>query len=281
MRRWAIATGVTAVALAAAGAAIANHVTQADPATVPTGFLAAHNSIEEIPLSACAARAVTPNEPDIFIPARTTRCETRRQVGTRIRGRHSSKSSRIGDVRGQGQCVGRRHTTLARASSTAASAMSTTAIAGPDRSTSTMWSTSTAGLADARHPRHHGAGADSNAKEGRDEQEADHDDHAGRCVGNARRNVDGDGRPEDVGPRTTRLPQAPEPATCSHGDTGLNGMMNDRHVFDIMIPLVEASFAAGMHALARRDTRVDSSAYHLSRRRGPSRPRRATPNRAS
>jgi hypothetical protein len=27
--------------------------------------------------------------------------------------------------------------------------------------------------------------------------------------------------------------------------TGLNGMMNDRHVFDIMIPLVEASVAAG------------------------------------
>ena len=27
--------------------------------------------------------------------------------------------------------------------------------------------------------------------------------------------------------------------------TGLNGMMNDKHVFDIMIPLVEASFGAG------------------------------------
>jgi quercetin dioxygenase-like cupin family protein len=40
--------------------------TQADPATVPTGFLAAHNSIEEIPLSALA-RAVTPNGADIFI----------------------------------------------------------------------------------------------------------------------------------------------------------------------------------------------------------------------
>jgi hypothetical protein len=66
MRRWAIATGIAAVALAAAGAAIANHVTQADPATVPTGFLAAHNSIEEIPLAALA-RAVTPNGADVFI----------------------------------------------------------------------------------------------------------------------------------------------------------------------------------------------------------------------
>jgi hypothetical protein len=28
-------------------------------------------------------------------------------------------------------------------------------------------------------------------------------------------------------------------------DTGLSGMMNDKHVFDIMIPLVEASFGAG------------------------------------
>jgi hypothetical protein len=28
-------------------------------------------------------------------------------------------------------------------------------------------------------------------------------------------------------------------------ERGLGGMMNDRHVFDIMIPLVEASLAAG------------------------------------
>lgn len=66
MRSWAIATGVAAVALAAAGAAIANHVTPVDPATVPTGFLAAHNSIDEIPLSALA-RAVTPDGADVFI----------------------------------------------------------------------------------------------------------------------------------------------------------------------------------------------------------------------
>jgi quercetin dioxygenase-like cupin family protein len=66
MRRWAIATGVAAVALAAAGAAIANHVTQVDPATVPTGFLAAHNSIRDVPVSALA-RAVTPDGTDAFI----------------------------------------------------------------------------------------------------------------------------------------------------------------------------------------------------------------------
>jgi quercetin dioxygenase-like cupin family protein len=66
MRRWAIATGIVVVALAAAGAAIANHVTQVDPATVPTGFLAAHNSIRDVPVSALA-RAVTPDGTDAFI----------------------------------------------------------------------------------------------------------------------------------------------------------------------------------------------------------------------
>jgi quercetin dioxygenase-like cupin family protein len=66
MSRWAIAAVVAAVGLASAGVAIANHVTEADPATVPTGFLAAHNSIEEIPLSTLA-RAVTPNGADVFI----------------------------------------------------------------------------------------------------------------------------------------------------------------------------------------------------------------------
>ena len=41
-------------------------------------------------------------------------------------------------------------------------------------------------------------------------------------------------------------PDSPGACNMLHtSDTGLNGMMNDRHVFDIMIPLVEASFAAG------------------------------------
>ena len=38
------------------------------------------------------------------------------------------------------------------------------------------------------------------------------------------------------------------PGACNMLHTsarGLNGMMNDRHVFDIMIPLVEASFGVG------------------------------------
>jgi hypothetical protein len=41
-------------------------------------------------------------------------------------------------------------------------------------------------------------------------------------------------------------PASPGACNMLHtSDTGLNGMMNDTHVFDIMIPLVEASVAAG------------------------------------
>ena len=52
--------------LVGAGAAAASHVTQVDPATVPTGFLAAHNSIGDVPLSALA-RAVEPDGTDVFL----------------------------------------------------------------------------------------------------------------------------------------------------------------------------------------------------------------------
>jgi quercetin dioxygenase-like cupin family protein len=52
--------------LAAAGAATASHVTQVDPATVPTGFLAAHNSIDHVPVRALV-RAVTPDGADLFV----------------------------------------------------------------------------------------------------------------------------------------------------------------------------------------------------------------------
>jgi quercetin dioxygenase-like cupin family protein len=52
--------------LALAGGALATHVAQVDPATVPTGFLAAHNAVRDVPVSALA-RAVTPNGTDAFI----------------------------------------------------------------------------------------------------------------------------------------------------------------------------------------------------------------------
>jgi hypothetical protein len=41
-------------------------------------------------------------------------------------------------------------------------------------------------------------------------------------------------------------PSSPGACNMLHAsDAGLNGMMNDKHLFDIMIPLVEASLAAG------------------------------------
>jgi len=63
--RWIGALAGVAV-LAAAGTALASHVTQVEPATVPTGFLAAHNTIGDVPVSSLA-RAVTPDGADLFI----------------------------------------------------------------------------------------------------------------------------------------------------------------------------------------------------------------------
>jgi quercetin dioxygenase-like cupin family protein len=63
--KWTPVLAAIAV-LTFAGGALANHVTQIDPATVPTGFLAAHNSIRDVPVSALA-RAVTPDGTDAFI----------------------------------------------------------------------------------------------------------------------------------------------------------------------------------------------------------------------
>jgi hypothetical protein len=51
---------VVVTALAAVlggGTAIASHVTEVDPATVPVGFLAAHNRVSDVPISAFARAA--------------------------------------------------------------------------------------------------------------------------------------------------------------------------------------------------------------------------------
>jgi hypothetical protein len=56
-------------------------------------------------------------------------------------------------------------------------------------------------------------------------------------------NVDGDGRPEDGGPRTTRLR---EPGAATYSTRATPGSRNDgdKAIFDIS-PLVETSFGAG------------------------------------
>ena len=65
MRKWLLA-GVLVVAFGTAGIALANHVTQVDPAAVPTGFLAAHNRIDDVPISALARAAVSGGA-DVFV----------------------------------------------------------------------------------------------------------------------------------------------------------------------------------------------------------------------
>lgn len=59
----ALASGAVTVG---AGAAIASHAAEIDPATVPTGFFVAHNSVDDVPVSAIA-RAVTPSGADVFV----------------------------------------------------------------------------------------------------------------------------------------------------------------------------------------------------------------------
>ena len=53
-------------ALGGAGAAFASHAVLVDPATVPTGVLAAHNVIADVPVNSLA-RAVTPDGTEITI----------------------------------------------------------------------------------------------------------------------------------------------------------------------------------------------------------------------
>ena len=57
--RWAATLATVAVVLAGGAVAFAAHVTPVDPATVPTGFLAAHNAIADVPVGPFA-RAVKP-----------------------------------------------------------------------------------------------------------------------------------------------------------------------------------------------------------------------------
>lgn len=75
MRKPLLVVGLAA-AVASSGVALAGHVTSVDPATVPVGFLAAHNRVADVPVSALARAAaadgaevtvqhirLTPNQP--------------------------------------------------------------------------------------------------------------------------------------------------------------------------------------------------------------------------
>jgi quercetin dioxygenase-like cupin family protein len=62
---WLATFGAVGV-LAGGAVALASHVTEVDPATVPTGFLAAHNSIAPVPVGPFK-RAVKRNGADFFV----------------------------------------------------------------------------------------------------------------------------------------------------------------------------------------------------------------------
>ena len=62
-----LVTALAGVAvMGGAGAAIASHVTEIDPATAPTGFFVAHNYVADVPVSAIA-RAAAANGADVFV----------------------------------------------------------------------------------------------------------------------------------------------------------------------------------------------------------------------
>lgn len=60
-----LAAMAVAATIAAAGVALADHVTQVEPSTVPTGFLA-HNQIDAVGVNALA-RAVKPDGAELYI----------------------------------------------------------------------------------------------------------------------------------------------------------------------------------------------------------------------
>jgi hypothetical protein len=66
MRTKLLLAAVVVAAIGSAGVALANHVTQLDPATVPTGFLAAHNRIDDVPISPIA-RAAASGGAELFV----------------------------------------------------------------------------------------------------------------------------------------------------------------------------------------------------------------------
>src|ERR671934_1264133 len=66
MRKRSLIGLATLTVFVSAGVAVASHVTQVDPATVPTGFLAAHNAISDVPVSSLA-RAAASGGADVFV----------------------------------------------------------------------------------------------------------------------------------------------------------------------------------------------------------------------
>jgi hypothetical protein len=92
MRRMRLFAIVGVATICSAGVALATHVPQVDPATVPTGFLAAHNKVDGIRISSIE-RAVEDGKP-MSSSSTLAWAQTRRRVGTRTPAPSSSRSSR-------------------------------------------------------------------------------------------------------------------------------------------------------------------------------------------
>ncbi|HEV8603594.1 MAG TPA: hypothetical protein VGQ68_09410 [Gaiellaceae bacterium] len=63
--KWLLAVAIAAAALGV-GTAIATHVPEIDPATVPVGFLATHNDVDNFRVSSFA-RATRHHDADVFV----------------------------------------------------------------------------------------------------------------------------------------------------------------------------------------------------------------------
>lgn len=67
MRLKSVAAVAAAVSLGGAGVAVATHVPQVDPGTVPTGFLATHNQVADVPREPLRRIARARDGMDVFV----------------------------------------------------------------------------------------------------------------------------------------------------------------------------------------------------------------------
>ena len=67
MRLRSVAAVAASVSLGAAGIAVADHVSEVDPASVPTGFLATHNHVADVPRAPLRRIARGRDGMDVFV----------------------------------------------------------------------------------------------------------------------------------------------------------------------------------------------------------------------
>jgi hypothetical protein len=106
--KWISVVSVLA-ALAAGSVALATHVTQVDPATVPTGFLAAHNAVRDFPVEP-VQRAVTNDGTDVLVQHVRLGANAGDRVAHASGAGHRHRRARLARLRGRvpaGHVLGR------------------------------------------------------------------------------------------------------------------------------------------------------------------------------